>query len=320
MTSNNSDKVFLIFDTNIIRINEKASETFDEFYIHRYDDIQKLIDSYELSNKVFLLMPEIVLLELVNQKKSKLNKWINTITDYSKNFSEIKKFIDKTKTINVDNHIEKIKNEKLSTLEIIPIPSNKELLFDNILERCLSKNPPFKGDSDKGFKDSLLFLSLLHYAKDFQDTKFVLFSKDSGFSDEKQRTKLEKEFSETGNSLEIRDDVDVEGYLKNLFGVDFEFQDFISEDLIPSIEEEISNYKKIRLDRNEYDVNSITIDTSSTYQQEISKERIKIVFVFHVEYMVNGEVFRITDLNREFTLNKKERQIISKGDYNYELL
>lgn len=314
------DKVYLIFDTNIIRKNEKDLETFDDFYIHRYDEIQKLIDTYNLNDKIFLLIPQIVLLELINQKRSKLNKWVNTISDYSHNFSEFNKFLKKIKTINVENHIEEIKNKKLSTLEIIPIPSYKDQLFDNILERCLTKNPPFKGDSDKGFKDTILFLSLLYYAKDFDESKFVLFSKDGGFSDEKQRIKLEEEFSETGNSLEIRNDVDVEGYIKNLFKVDFEFQDYISGEIIPNIEDEISSYRKIRLDKNEFDIQSITTDNSSTYQQELSTDRIKIVLVFNVTYLIEGKAFQIKDLTREFILNKKDKQIISKSGYNYELI
>lgn len=68
---------------------------------------------------------------------------------------------------------------------IIPYYSDGDTL-DIILKRANKKEPPFssaKNASDKGFKDCLLWLSLLEYFKTNGETEVVFVSEDGGFKD-----------------------------------------------------------------------------------------------------------------------------------------
>ena len=52
-------------------------------------------------------------------------------------------------------------------------------MFSSIIERCNKRLPPFisdKGASDKGFKDCLLWLSVLDFFKDNGENKVVFIT------------------------------------------------------------------------------------------------------------------------------------------------
>jgi len=86
------------------------------------------------------------------------------------------------KNFNIDESCEKLKNDYYNQLNIINIPSDRNKLFNEILNMSLNKNPPFiEGKSDKGFKDSILFLSIEKFAEENLYDKYVLFSKDKAF-------------------------------------------------------------------------------------------------------------------------------------------
>lgn len=57
-----------------------------------------------------------------------------------------------------------------------------EKIFNNIIDRAINKKKPFlgeKGESDKGFKDAILWESLLEYAKDQEVNNFYFITKNS---------------------------------------------------------------------------------------------------------------------------------------------
>lgn len=79
-------------------------------------------------------------------------------------------------------------------------------MFSTIIDRCNKKLPPFlseKNASDKGFKDCLLWLSILAYFKDNGEDEIILVTDDkSGFRNNIEF--LQNEFHEsTGKTIEI---------------------------------------------------------------------------------------------------------------------
>jgi hypothetical protein len=65
------------------------------------------------------------------------------------------------------------------------LPSN--IRFDSIVKRAFEKRPPFEGSeggSDKGFKDALLWESILEYNSIHQELNMILYSSDKLFCDE----------------------------------------------------------------------------------------------------------------------------------------
>ncbi len=322
MGSDSLEKEYcLVFDTNFIRLNDKDIESFDEFVLHRFDKLNEFLDDYKLSDKITLLIPEIVLLELTHQKKSKLNSWINTIKEYSENFSQIKDFLNKLSEIDVDKHIEKLKQEKIKDLEIVSIPEDKKRLFEEILIQCVEKRAPFiEGDSDKGFKDAILFISLKEYSVNFSETTFVLFSKDKAFSDDTCSKKLIEEFSKTGNNLKIESNYDVEGFIKKTFKLDVELMNYIYNTIIPKVEEDLSNIKQIKLLDKTFQVSNFEIDPTSTSQEELNDTQVKLTIVVKISYIDDDSKKDIPDFVVEFIIDKYKLKIIEQKPYNYEVI
>lgn len=96
--------------------------------------------------------------------------------------------------------VEKRKSQVLASYEkvigknIIEYSADSKT-FSSILERVYNKIPPFiQGESDRGFKDTMLWLSLLDYFKDRgDDDEIFLITKDKGFLKQNAEI-LEKEF------------------------------------------------------------------------------------------------------------------------------
>lgn len=87
---------------------------------------------------------------------------------------------------------------------IIPYSQDSEM-FAKILQRAFMKTPPFiTSGTDKGFKDSLMWLSILDYFKSNGENEVVFVSSDNGFKE--SAATLCKEFGEvTGKIIEIKD-------------------------------------------------------------------------------------------------------------------
>ena len=96
--------------------------------------------------------------------------------------------------------------ERVFSSYIIPFSRTTEV-FSEVLDRAFKKLPLFsKADnaSDKGFKDTLIWLSVLSYFKENGENTVFFVSGDKGFRDNAEI--LCKEFKEfTGKTLEIKD-------------------------------------------------------------------------------------------------------------------
>ena len=91
---------------------------------------------------------------------------------------------------------------------LIPFAKDADM-FSAVLERAYNKKPPFLSEdnaSDKGFKDALIWESILLFFKDNGENEVLLITDDNGFS--KNADSLCAEFSEvTGKTLSIHPNV-----------------------------------------------------------------------------------------------------------------
>lgn len=91
----------------------------------------------------------------------------------------------------------------------INMVETKEISLQKILNRAINKNKPFvgeNGNSDKGFKDAVLWESIIEYARKSKNKKFILFTKNiQDFPRE-----LEDEFeSATNKKIEIINEISI---------------------------------------------------------------------------------------------------------------
>ena len=95
------------------------------------------------------------------------------------------------------------KYDSLFGKNIVPLSTDEDT-FSKILERAYAKIPPFiKGSSDKGFKDTLMWMSLIDYFSKDGESKVVFVTDDNGFRD--NINALEEEFNNiTGKTIEIK--------------------------------------------------------------------------------------------------------------------
>lgn len=200
MKSSNETIYYLIFDTNaLFQAYEKKADFTTFSFNATYENVIDMINKLDIYNQVTVAIPSVVWNEMEKQIIEKhdelLLSYRNTIT--KKLFPEYS--IIENPTINYPEYIKtKIVEYKeeiakgLNKVIEIPVASNNR--FESIINRAFSKLPPFEGKekrSDKGFKDALLWESVLEFALKHPKSKIIYYSKDNAFGEF-----LQKEFTE----------------------------------------------------------------------------------------------------------------------------
>ena len=176
MTLNN-----IVIDTNLLyEANGNNIFDYNEFILHpNYYDILRFLEIYELDERYRVWVPEIVFSEL---EKQRLEKYNNSVDTLKKEFEKIQRFTntelnlpDLNYKLKIQELIEqRIKKDCINVLNI-PITAD---VFRNIINRVKNKEKPFcgeKGKTDKGFKDVLLWESILYKARnDDKEENYIL--------------------------------------------------------------------------------------------------------------------------------------------------
>ncbi|MBU1854848.1 MAG: hypothetical protein KKF89_03950, partial [Nanoarchaeota archaeon] len=125
--------------------------------------------------------------------------------------------------------------------------------------------------------------------------------------------------TETNNTLIIKDTNDFLGVCKEIFNLDIEINDTIVKTIIPFIENEFSNFKKIIIDDNEFQIKEMEINPEETIQQDLG-ENLDITFSFIIKYLDSNKITEINDLCKTISINKKTKRFEVVKNYNYEVL
>ena len=185
-----SDKTAFIFDTNFIIQNR---------------DLDVVIQ--KLKEKEFVVyITQVAIDERIAQECNKQREKYDAIERFRQQYVDIisikilKKYED---TMRYYKEGMRKKYEKLFGENIIQLLSDSDT-FSRVLERAYAKTPPFiKGSSDKGFKDTLMWMSIIDYFMKNGESEVVFVTDDNGFRDNAEA--LEEEFSNvTGKSIEIK--------------------------------------------------------------------------------------------------------------------
>ena len=200
MNSNNEIAYCLIFDTNALfqAYDKKADFTTFNFNA-TFENVIDMINQLDIYSQVTIAIPSVVWNEMEKQIIEKhdelLLNYKSTIT--KKIFPEYSVY--ENPKINYPEYIKARMTEYkediskgLNTVIEIPIASSNR--FESIINRTFSKLPPFEGKnkkSDKGFKDALLWESVLEFALEHPKSKIIYYSKDNAFGEA-----LLKEFEE----------------------------------------------------------------------------------------------------------------------------
>jgi hypothetical protein len=192
-------KKILIFDTN--------------FIIEHINDLKNIIKRLSIDYDIFIT--EISVEERLSKKYLELKKTYEKIDQFKGNYSKyininIKKGIKDQHELDRKNILDNYKSQFGE--KIIPFNPSEEILR-KIIERVYKKAPPFldtDNASDKGFKDTLIWISMLDFFKSEREkinlyyNKVLFLTNDKGFRN--YASILENEFfTYTDVKIEIVD-------------------------------------------------------------------------------------------------------------------
>ena len=125
---------------------------------------------------------------------------------------------------------------KLFGSNIIPLVADVPT-FERVLERAYMKVPPFiAAGTDKGFKDSLMWLSILEYFSEHGEDNVIFVSSDNGFKE--NNACLCQEFqNQTGKTIEIKDN----SYYKEILEVKSEKKQSIKQEELPKVGQQLKD-------------------------------------------------------------------------------
>lgn len=156
----------VIFDTNTIRNTD----------INNFFGGRKELEQF--ANDADIIIPYTVIEEIKRQKKvilkSKKDSFLSNPLHKIMGIDE-----DNTKAFDIEAYIQKLEDDETIVFEIIDLKANDVL--PKIKELALLKKPPFveADDSDKGFKDALIYFSVLEYIQEIPNKYVFVCTKDN---------------------------------------------------------------------------------------------------------------------------------------------
>ena len=158
------DKV--IFDTNTIRNTE-----INTFFGGR-KELELFVQDADI------IIPFTVVEEIKRQKKavlkSKRDSFVSNPFHKLRGINEVD-----TKSFDIDAYIQKLIDEETIPFEVIDLKDNNVLPL--IKELAIAKQPPFEeaDGTDKGFKDALIYFSVLEYLQEVPNKYVFVCAKDN---------------------------------------------------------------------------------------------------------------------------------------------
>jgi len=286
----------IIVDTNVFTPSKNKTRDLSELPLDQYYKILKTLELNDLKYEIDILFPEIVLLELISHHKNRMYNDLEQLMKINKEFTNFENIqIEGYGDFDVEKYCEELKEKYFKELKIINIPSQKDKLFESILGMSLDKKPPFiNGKSDKGFKDSILFLSLLKFAETKIYDKYLLFTDDKGFN--KNKKKLESQFKnhvkqfrkfDNYDKLEIIEDKNIMKYIDEEFKLFKDLREYISYDFFKILAEQYENAMNIEIKRTWYDIDECELNEDDTTIHQLDENEFEVEFYIDV-YVINN--------------------------------
>lgn len=230
----NNKKFKIIIDSNSLR-SERKDEGFSNILkIDFLNLIKDFLEQNKINKQVKICIPEMVLKERACQ----VLESIKDIKDLLEtNFEILKGFglnpDGSYKTYDYKESVEK-KLENLTRggiFEEIKIP---EIEPKTLIERAIRRVPPFC-KKDKGFKDTIIWLSILNDAKENLDVNYVFLTQDNDFKDELLKTEF-KNFSKSNFEI-VAEFIDLKKHLDLEINLNLQLEE-ISRKIKMMIQEE----------------------------------------------------------------------------------
>lgn len=187
---------------------EKTAIVFDTNFIKSYNKSLKEVVGFFREKGYEVYIPQIVIDERIYQTCREEYKKFNDIEYFRKKYENYFRTYECKQTYeDVEKKLKySMQKQYCDIFSNMIIPYNiTEEIFKTTLERAYKKTPPFAdGESDRGFKDTLIWLSIIDYFKDIEVSNIILLTDDKGYG--KNHEYLKQEFIEkTNKTINIED-------------------------------------------------------------------------------------------------------------------
>lgn len=268
-------------DTNYLHLRD--FKDYSKFELHnKYIDVQGRIERMDVTSLFKILIPEIVFEELKQQQLAKFNEDFNDLNLLSYKFNNSNNFnIKLPEKFDYEGYL----NQKLSeyksrnSIETIKLKNDKDT-FNKIINKSIFKLPPFEGkskQSDKGFKDALIWETILEFAQN-NPGQYYFLTADKGF-----KTELKNEFNELckNSNIELMSSAD---------------SNDINQIIDNSSEEKINKEKYEKIER---DLFSILPNISDKLKNEtLNNITINNIPNYSIEgFDIQNSIYDLTDIN-----------------------
>ena len=204
--SNNRSKYAVFIDTNIFDGGDKDRG----FY--KLEEKVKSILSFAKENNldIDMCLPEIALGEYVVRKVMGLGKSSKKVSYWKKELGHIStKLKSKLENVNMDLSVDELRQEIITWVKSlgVNIVGTPRVKLNELINRALNYLPPFS-DKDRGFKDTLIYYTILEYAKGHRDREIIFLTNDFVFLDKSTFSRMYNEFKNiTSKGLTVFNDV-----------------------------------------------------------------------------------------------------------------
>lgn len=317
------NRIAVIYDTNNFIPSENKVFDLAKLNFEKYYKFKKTLKINGLEDKVKLFFPEIVLLELLSKHKQRLNERIKKLEDLNEEFDHIQSIsINGFDKLNIDEFFDELEENYLNELNIIPIPQDKTKLFNDLLKMAINRYPPFikknKNTSDKGFKDAVIFLSLLTFSEKNDFDKYILVSNDEGFlKGSYGLKKYFKKHSKNSKTLEIIKNDELSSFINEKFELFKDLRKYIHEEFLDEVHDEYTINHYIKIDNDELKIRDYNLIEHSTKINQIDEHffELELILLVTIDCRTKDCYFKGEEI-----IIQKERYIFRKNNENWKCL
>ena len=263
----------VVFDTNKIRNTE-----INHFLGSRVD-----LEKFALVADI--VIPEAVIQETVRQKKSKLkSNQDKLIGNPFHSLVGLEK--EDTKAYNLDEHIDNLKSSETIPFEVIDLKDFQVL--EQIKELAYKKKAPFedKDNTDKGFKDAIIYFSVLEHLQEIPNKKIFVCTDD---------IKLTEAFNRHHNIVVIKTFDEFKNESISQFTDEY-FLEKLNNELTPDVTN--TNIKEFWYGINDNKILLVNVEDEDYVVEidsgEIVGSELRHKYAANVNHLVNSNSFRNT--------------------------
>jgi hypothetical protein len=329
-------KTLIVFDTNSLRSTDAGEVVYSSFSFGKaYDVINNFISKNKLEQDVFIAVSALVVDEIKIQMERSYKGDIGKLTDTKRRMNGLPHVAPELigipdSNFDCSDYVELKAKEYLEQNKHVKLlnysDAQSEQILKSLIERAHKINPPFfrtAKNSDAGFKDSVIWETLLNYQEIENYHKVILVTKDEGFKgcETEFATKWNKHFKIIAAPEAVNTElgIDYQNYIKERTIHDFAQ----SEYFVDYLKDELKVKTVIVIDGNEYKIENFAIADSCKYvdrlpPNEDEVENLLVSSLINVHFTQNGEK-KVQPVEALTLLEDDETKTIISTEYDIEL-